>query len=59
MPSSCPFLEKRGSEGDELVFRESMSDFSLDFLAFRPSVLVGPRSKVVLRGKGYAWALIL
>ena len=41
------------------VFRERNSDFSLDFLAFGPSVLDGARNKVVLRGKGYAWAPIL
>ena len=33
--------------------------FSLDFSAFGPSVLVGPRSKVDLRYKGYAWISIL
>ena len=36
-----------------------MCDFSLDFLAFRPSVLDEAKSKVVLRSKGYAWAPIL
>ena len=51
-------LEKR-VVGVEIGFRERKSDFSPDFPAFGPSVLVGPRSKVVLRGKGYAWALIL
>ena len=40
------------------VFRERKSDFSLDFLTFEPLVLDGLRSKVVLRGKGYAWAPI-
>ena len=35
-------------------FRERMSDFSLDFLAFGPSVRFGPRSKVVLRCESYA-----
>ena len=39
--------------------RERKSNLSLDFSAFRPSVLVEPRSKVVLCGKGYAWAPIL
>ena len=39
--------------------RERVSNFSLDFLAFGLSVLVGPRSKVVLLGKGYAWAPVL
>ena len=41
------------------VFRERKSNFSLDFLVFGPSVLVGPRSKVVLRCKSYAWASVL
>ena len=39
--------------------RERKSNFSLDFPAFGPSVRVGPKSKVVLRGKGYAWAPVL
>ena len=39
--------------------RERKSNFSLDFLVFGQSVLVEPRSKVVLRGKGYAWAPVL
>ena len=40
-------------------FSERKCNFSLDFLAFGPSVLVGPRSKVDLRNKGYAWTPIL
>ena len=43
-----------GSEEGETGFRERKSNFSLDFPAFGPSVLVGPRSKVDLRCKGYA-----
>ena len=39
--------------------RERESYFSLDFPSFGSSVRFGPRSKVVLRGKGYAWAPIL
>ena len=39
--------------------RERSSNFSLDFLTFGSSDRVGPRSKVVLRGEGYAWAPIL
>ena len=39
--------------------RERKSNFSLDFSVFVPSVLVGLRSKVVLRGKGYVWAPVL
>ena len=45
------FLET-DSEGGEIGFRERKCDFSLDFQAFGPSVLVGPRSKVNLRYKG-------
>ena len=41
------------------VFRERKYNLSLDFLAFGLSICVGPRSKVVLRGKGYVWAPIL
>ena len=40
------------------VFRERKCNLSLDFPAFRPSCRAGPRNKVVLRSKGYAWALI-
>ena len=36
----------------ERVFRERKSIFSLDFPVFEQSVLVEPRSKVVLRCKG-------
>ena len=39
-------------------FRERESSFSLDFRSFGPSVLDGARSKVVLRGEGYAWTPI-
>ena len=35
-----------------------MCNFSLGFPTFGQSDRVGPRSKVVLRGKGYAWALV-
>ena len=38
--------------------RERKSAFSLDFPSFRLSVLDGARSKVVLRGEGYAWTPI-
>ena len=41
------------------VFRERKCNFSLDFPIFGPSIHVGPRSKVVLCGKGYAWAPVL
>ena len=36
----------------ETGFKKRKYDFSLDFLVFGPSVLVGPRSKVDLRYKG-------
>ena len=54
----------RGGGGEQIlrkgrVFRERKSNLSLEFPVFGPSVLVGPRSKVVLRCKGYAWASIL
>ena len=39
--------------------RERKSNFSLDFQVFGPSDFVEPRSKVVLRCKGYAWAPVL
>ena len=42
----------------EILERERVCDFSLDFSPFGPSVLNGARSKVGLRGEGYAWTLI-
>ena len=45
-------LLETDSEGGETGFRERKCNFSLDFRAFGPSVLVGPRSKVDLRCKG-------
>ena len=56
--SSLIFLEY-DSGGGKSNARERKSNFSLDFLAFGPSVRVGPRSKVVLRYKGYAWTSVL
>ena len=50
---------KIGSELGFLDFRERECAFSLDFPPFGPSVLDGARSKVELRGKGYAWAPII
>ena len=38
----------------EFVFRERMTSFSLDSRTFGPSILDGARSKVALRGEGYA-----
>ena len=52
-------LLETDSEGGETCFRERKCDLSLDFSAFGPSVLSGPRSKVDLHCKGYAWTLIL
>ena len=47
-----------GERGEKILkqlrFLERESSFSLDFPTFRPSVRVGPISKVVLRDKGYA-----
>ena len=40
------------------VFRERGSGFSLGFRPIGLSVLDGARSKVALRGEGYAWAPI-
>ena len=39
--------------------RERKSNLSLDFSAIGPSVSNEARSKVALRGKGYAWAPVL
>ena len=58
-PSSQFRLLEERAVGVETGFRERKSDFSLDFPAFGPSVLVGARNKVVLHDKGYAWAPIL
>ena len=38
--------------------RERKCDISLDFPAFKPSILDGATSKVDLCGEGYAWTLI-
>ena len=51
--------EGRADFEKERVFRERKSNFSLDFPVFGHSVLVGPRSKVILHGKGYMWAPVL
>ena len=36
-----------------------MTLFSLDFREIRPSKSFGPRRKAALRGKAYAWTLVL
>ena len=41
------------------IFRERKCNFSLDFPALEPLIRVGPRSKVVLLGEGYAWTPVL
>ena len=56
--SSLILLES-GSGGGKSNYRERKSNFSLDFQAFEPSVLFGPRGKVILRGEGYTWAPVL
>ena len=42
----------------DFLERERESSFSLDFRPIGPSVFDGVRSKVALRGEGYAWAPI-
>ena len=37
------------------VFREKVSDFSLDLRKIRPSAVFGTRRRTTLRGKGFAW----
>ena len=39
----------------DLIFRERVSSFSLDFLTIRPLAVFGTRRKTALRGKGFAW----
>ena len=50
--------KKRGRERKR-VFRERVSNFSLDFPAIGQSVPDEPRGKVALRCKGYVWVPIL
>ena len=56
--SSLILLES-GSGCGKSNFKERKSNFSLDFLAFGPSVGIGLRSKVFLRYKGYVWTPVL
>ena len=42
-----------------MIFRKRRCVFSLGFWLIGPSVLDGARSKVVLRGEGYAWGTYL
>ena len=38
-----------------VVFRENVSDFSLDLRQIRPSAVFGTRRRTALRGEGFAW----
>ena len=38
-----------------VVFRERVSDFSLEMRTIRPSVVFGTRRKNALHGEGFAW----
>ena len=51
-------ISKNRAVGWIQIFRERMCAFSLDFRPFGPPVLDGARSKVDLRGEGYAWTPI-
>ena len=48
-----------GERGDavslKFVFSERESSFSLEIRTIRPSAVFGTRSKVALRGEGFAW----
>ena len=37
------------------VFREKVSDFSLDLYVIQPSAAFGTRGRTALRGDGFAW----
>ena len=50
---------ERERERENQILERENSNFSVDFPAFGSSVRIGPRSKVVLRRKGYAWAPVL
>ena len=52
-------VEKGRNEGEEEEAREREYTFSLDFSVIGPSDLNEIRSKVGLRGKGYAWVPVL
>ena len=42
-----------------MVFRERVSDFSLEMRTIRPSAVFGARRKNALCGEGFAWVLYL
>ena len=50
---------KRKGKKEEKVFRERVSNFSLDFLAIGPAVSGETRSKVGPHYKSYAWVPVL
>ena len=52
------YLDSGAVAGQFEIFRERESTLSLDFRSIGPSVFDGARSKVALRGEGYAWAPI-
>ena len=56
LASTCSRRERREQIQTWRVFRERMCNLSLGFPAFGSSDFFGPRSKVVLRNEGYAWA---
>ena len=37
------------------IFRENVSDFSLDLRQIRPSAVFETRKRTALRGEGFAW----
>ena len=52
-------IERERGNREKTNLRERESNFSLDFQALGPSVLVGVRGEVALRCKSYAWAPVL
>ena len=50
---------KEKEEGDAMgfngVFKERISDFSLDLRQIQPSAAFGTRGRNALRGEGFAW----
>ena len=57
--ASSPFWVGIRHWRGETDFKERVSNFSLDFPAFGPSVPDEPKGKVALRCKGYSWTPIL
>ena len=50
---------KRKEKNEKKVFRESVSNLSLDFLAIEPMVFDETRGKVDPHYKSYTWVLVL